>query len=443
MTSLPVIQVTRYSMFPAERQPSRSLYNTARAVLSAAFGKARNKNSKSVEVPRRSYAALATTNNALFDALYNDVPDTPSIDSTTTDVEAVELLQEVLRNHGFRNIPGMQQTGGAFGVFGPKTRKAVLDFKRRYNEQHPGQELANANMPVVDAATLRALVDWQEGQTTPSPTRVYLSHVMRLPDPSSVWVRVASMISSVEGDSVPVGTFRAQRRKEGSWSNAKCPKATKCVNATQCDNSASGGCAGDHAGASYGIFQWTHKNERLLELLGRCADRSEGLFSQVFVFPPVTVEAVLEHFTAAKFTERTAQGVVRPEYADHWDLHGPAWKERFDRAARTVEFQRCQLDQAVADLHDYYQYMKGAQGYATLLTSEREVAYWLDLTNQMGKQGARDRYTTVVNTLRAALGRDPTGAEILEYQTENSSYPERREFFGSVAPLSDDPFPEA
>ena len=65
------------------------------------------------------------TGNALFDSVYAGTGPPQRIDGTTADADAVRILQELIRCHGYRKVPGRKHFakpawpgGETFGTYG-------------------------------------------------------------------------------------------------------------------------------------------------------------------------------------------------------------------------------------------------------------------------------------------------------------------------------------
>lgn len=68
------------------------------------------------------------------------------------------------------------------------------------------------------------------------------------------------------------------------------------------------------------------------------------------------------------------------------------WTGRFSRAALDPALQRVQVRTALAAFNNSFEFL---QGFASEITSERGVAFMLDVANQHGDAGARNIFRTV------------------------------------------------
>ncbi len=330
-------------------------------------------------------------------------------DDAQPDPVAIEFVQELLRGQDLRKVPGRKSwksnpQGETFGTFGVKTEKAILHFKNKHQKKwgfpvSPSSE--------VDARLLRALL--LEPASTPGAGRGYLMAVLN--QPFSIWEMMVSLISTYE-ESVDKGGFAAQS-----------PPGM------------------DQAGLSYGLLQWTHRSERLAILLKRFRDQAPSRFQKRFTVQNTTLTELTTH--AENPAQRlNADGSTKPAFVNY-DLFSSRWRTRFHAAGLDPILQRLQVRQAVEDLKSEIRFMKdaaggGGAGYATLLTSEWAVGFWLDLANQLGTTGAKNRYQQVVSS----LGGSPSEQAILDKVVAESSFKDRREYFRDRAPLSKTaPFP--
>ena len=116
---------------------------------------------------------MPLTGYVRINGLADGNPDAAAISVGDGDADAVRLFQELIRCHSYRMVPGRKHyatppvTGGeTFGTFGTFTKRAVLHFKKKYNKEFT-PPLPEPTSATVDRATLRALLDWTDNQTTP------------------------------------------------------------------------------------------------------------------------------------------------------------------------------------------------------------------------------------------------------------------------------------
>jgi hypothetical protein len=348
------------------------------------------------------------------------------------DEMAVEFLQEMIRCHAYRLVPGRKNHtvppiagGETFGTYGMRTGKAVEKFKQKYDKAHPAGKLpASTPRTAVDRETLQALIDWTTNQTTPGAGRLYLEKVLGLT--YDVWHKMAALISTYE-ESINGGGFTALSPKSQSWIDAN--------NDGICDT---GRC--DEAGMSYGIIQFTHQSGRLAALLRDMRAANQALFDQTFRVPGTTITGLLDHLD--NFATQTTHGIAN---LSTYDLYSARWKNCLLTAGRIAEFQKRQIDAAITALKASYRRIKvTAGGYAPHLTNERGIGFWLDVSNQYGDAGAQTRYTSIVQELQNE-GTPVTQAAILDKAAGPGTYSDRRQYFRDYVPLDDpgDPFARA
>ncbi|MEN9664253.1 MAG: hypothetical protein RLZZ326_616 [Planctomycetota bacterium] len=356
----------------------------------------------------------------------------PPMSLQEADAEAVGLLQEIIRCHGYRKVPGRKNHtqpavpgGDTFGTYGTLTGRAVDAFKDKYNLAHPKSKLpAGTAKTTVDRETLNALISWRANQSTPGAGRVFLVQVLGLS--FTVWEKMAALISTHE-ESANGGGFTAVSPKSQTWWDVNH------------DNVCDGGPC-DEAGLSYGISQSTHESGRLFSLLHNMRTARTALFDQTFRVPGTTIAGLFDHLN--NFTAQTSHGIAT---GATYDLYSSRWRTRFEAAGRISEFQRIQIDTAVTSLRASYRLMKVTNGgYATDLKDERGIGFWLDLTNQTGDARAKTRYTEVVQALHDQ-GKPVNQTTIINEIVKHSKFVDRRKYFRDFAPLNDptDPFANA
>jgi hypothetical protein len=361
--------------------------------------------------------------------LYNNTGNATSLSPNDPDRDAVRLLHELLRCHGFLDsVPGPK--GNKYGTFGPNTSKAIIKLKMDYNSDLPKTPLViNA---IVDHPTIIMMINWTEHMSAPSAVRLYLQLVLKRK--YTIWDKMVFLISTHE-ESSSTGGFSAQSSRSQSWDEKK-----------------RGDKKGDRAGLSFGIMQFTHQTYdkdtgiqaqgRLYKLVNACRLADKNTFDKVFKIPtpvPADLDGFLEHLKdPAKHL--TAFGFDK---ISSYDLYSPFWSHCFKNLGLIEQFQQVQVNQAVDGLKLSYRLMKVTNGgYAPLLKTERGIGFWLDITNQIGDLGAKKLYNSIVMTLTMELRRPPTETEIMDHQIKKSDYKDRRIYYRNTDYLTDtdDPF---
>ena len=256
------------------------------------------------------------------------------------DKEAVGLVQDLLIGHGFTSLPGL--LGNSRGIYGPKTTDAVMEFQRDHGLSDTG---------AVDAATLQALITAPAAK--PIASRGYLTLVLDLV--YAGMTRLMCITSQFEG----AGRFSAINRNS------------------------------DRAGLSFGLIQWAQKPGRLRELLILLHSINQEVFTQIFSEgDPDLVQGLLDHVAKPWGGTDDHGHTIDPAF----NLVEDPWLSRFKEAALSRELQRGQVMCATDAFTRSY---KKLRNYASMLESERAVAFMLDLANQHGNGGARNIFEHV------------------------------------------------
>jgi peptidoglycan hydrolase-like protein with peptidoglycan-binding domain len=249
--------------------------------------------------------------------------------------DAVGAVQALLIGHGFRRLPTM--LAPAYGTFGPETSRSVVQFQSRHRLPPTG---------VVDQATVRALV--AVAATAPLISRPYATLVLDVP---------------FEG-LLPLATLTMQFEGGGYFCAAN-------LNTDEC-------------GLSFGLIQWAQKPGRLGELLLVFHEADEQRFIEIFGDGDRTLaEALLAHAAKPSGGVDPVSGLTTDA---RFALEREPWQRRFADAGRDRTFQRAQVEEAV---RAFTVSTRKIQATMPLVSSERGLAFMLDVANQFGDGGAR------------------------------------------------------
>lgn len=322
---------------------------------------------------------MAATGVPRIDDLFGGSAGVAAIVPGDTDHLAVGCVQDLLAGYGFA-MPTM--AASSYGLFGPQTTDAVGKFRARVG-------LATAGG--VDAATLRQLVT--QAPASPRATRAYTT--MALDFPFSGLVKILCCVAQVEG----AGRFAA--------TNANT----------------------DKQGLSYGVIQWAQKQLRLPELLNAFSKQARAAFVETFGAGSAAVaDGLLAHVAKPQGGVAAGDGqTTDPAF----NLVESPWIERFQKAGTLPDFQKIQITVAVASLQKSLDYLRK---YASDMTSERCVAFMLDLANQRGDGGAKRTYSDAKQP-----GMTPH-AVLQAIADADKTYKARRQFYIDSPWLSDDAF---
>ncbi|MCE9553058.1 MAG: peptidoglycan-binding protein [Planctomycetes bacterium] len=314
--------------------------------------------------------------------------------------EIVGVVQELLRNHGLRKVPGAKHVTGTavpsdpaaepFGAFGKYTKRAVGFFQDKHG-------LSKQNPPVVDAVTLRRLIQASPG--TVCVGRAYLTRRLEIAD--AVICRVLTLISSWE-----------EHAATGGFCNWKPQDAADKP----------------QTGLSFGILQWTHGSARLGTLL-EDFEQNAALFSSCFGYSGQDATAMVNHAKGGEAVLK-ANGDPVSTSMDKFNFQKRVpWKAKFVTAGSSTAYQVKQVERALADLRAIHTSKKAVW---TKITSQRGWGFMLDFANQFGEGGANTKYTNAVTAL-------PAGSEDYILQHIESANPAthqpRRHYFRVDSPL--------
>ncbi|MBK5293187.1 MAG: peptidoglycan-binding protein [Acidobacteriia bacterium] len=268
----------------------------------------------------------------------------PLIAPGDPDRESVGAVQDLLRGHGHK-LPSV--IANDYGQFGNKTKNAIRDFR-----QTNGLPLSDA----VDPEMLRSLIDVPPPDPVASLPYVTLGLDLE-------WkgiTKVLLLTSVLEG----MGKFGALNLNT------------------------------DKAGLSYGLIQWAQKPGRLTDILVAFRDADSAAYSRIFGAGNASLAtALIQHTSKPKGGIDPLTGLTKDPA---FDLIDAVWPARFIEAARYRQYQLVQI--ATARLA-FERSLDTLRSYAPEITTERGVAFMLDLANQYGDAGARSIYQT---TLRPA-----------------------------------------
>ena len=345
---------------------------------------------------------MALSGVSTIDALIEDLS-APPIVNTGGDRPAVAIVQDLLRAHGVSGMP--RQGNAAHGSFGPATTAAVRNFQQAHGL--PVVPPGNPQVATVDGTTLRTLATVPtEANANPAASRGYLT--LTLDFPFTGMLRVMSITTEFEGG----GRFTAQNRNT------------------------------DRAGLSYGLIQWAQRPRRLHDIVSAFQTEEPQLFVSIFGDGDANLaQRLVEHTNKSNGGVNTNGTTTNPAF----NLITNPWTERFNRAALTPALQKVQVRTALAAFNKSFEFL---QGFASGITSERDVAFMLDLANQHGDGGARNVFRTVHQAqpnlsgagLLAALANESVrrvAAQFGANSPEAQSTRNRRDAFRFTALLSD------
>ena len=280
---------------------------------------------------------MAKSGLTRIDGLFERVMATPPIGPGDADRPSVGAVQDLLRGHGQRGLPSM--TASDYGAFGNKTKAAVNAFR------------ASAGLPasdLVDFDMMQALI------ATPAPqpiaSRPYVTLALDL-DWSGM-TKIVLITSMLEGQ----GAFGAMNLNT------------------------------DKAGMSFGMIQWAQKPKRLQEILQAFNDADPAAFTGIFGGDSTLASALLAH-TAKPNGGVDANGAT---IDSRFNLVAEPWIGRFTAAAQSAAFQKVQVRMA---LRAFQNSLTALRAYAPDFTTERAIAFMLDVANQFGDGGAKSLYT--------------------------------------------------
>jgi len=258
-----------------------------------------------------------------------------------SDRDSVGLIQDLLTGQGQKGLSNLLSPN--YGVFGPLTTAAVRSFRTRVGLPADDQ---------VDAQALQQMV--QTPASAPMASRGYLT--LALDFQFGGLTKILSIVAQMEG----AGKFGALNLNT------------------------------DRAGLSFGLIQWAQKPGRLAEILQAfLADSSNDFVRILGAGDSNLADRLLVH------TQKPNGGVDQKtgETTDPtFDLIEEPWVSRFRQAALSKPLQQVQVQTAVKD---FGRSLALIRQFAPELTSERAVAFAIDLANQFGNSGARSIFQAV------------------------------------------------
>jgi peptidoglycan hydrolase-like protein with peptidoglycan-binding domain len=308
----------------------------------------------------------------------------------------VSIVQDLLIGHGAKGLPAIDDP--LRGTFGPRTAAAVKAFQ------------ANHDLPItgeVDHDTLHRLAEAEA--SAPVAGHGYVT--LKLDRPWSGFTRLVALTAQFEA----AGKF------------AVCNRNT------------------DKAGLSFGIIQWAQRPMRLNGLLRALRDSGPQRFIDVFGSGDSSVASGLLAHTGKP------SGGVDPKTGQttdsRFDLVTNVWTERFEAAGRDPDFQRVQLQEATSAFRTSRDRIRNV---APLITSERGIAFLLDVANQHGDGGMSNICKTVTGADEASFllavqneSVRRVKAQYGENSNEAKSTFNRRERFRNTPVLANAPFNDA
>lgn len=333
---------------------------------------------------------MAKTLIRRIDDLLAEAGGVPAIVPGDSDTAAVGAVQELLRSHGYSRLPDMRHS--SYGTFGELTRQSVLAYRG---------VAGLGDSPRVDGPLLDHML--RRVPQIPLAARCYLAKTLDFEfTPLAGVVALTSLSESG-------GRFA-------------------CLNLNT-----------DRCGLSFGIIQWAQRPGRLHELLVAFRKAAPDALAEI-AGGPAAVDGLIIH------TARPGGGVDPATGATldpRFDLIREPWRGRFERMGRTLALQKVQM--AVA-LRAFQASLARLQTVIPGVTSQRGIAFLLDVANQHGDGGARSICRAVANQrigeaqLLAAIEQESIRRVAAQYgaaSQEAASTANRRKFFRTLPWLSD------
>lgn len=315
----------------------------------------------------------------------------------TVEEGPVGAVQDLLRGHGFRRLPGLRDASR--GKFGKGTEKAIRAFRKDHGLPDSAE---------IDQRLLEELID--APASSPIASQAYVTLVLDIA--FTGLAKLVSLVAIVEG----AGKFGAL-----------------------CKNT-------DKAGLSVGIIQWAQRPLRLAELL-RAFQADQATTSEAIFGGAAVLSSLIAHTEKVDAANKIKGGVKEiGETTDpKFNLIVEPWITRFRQASLHRDLQIVQMTTAAAAFQKSANNIKNKM---PLLKSEREVAFGLDLANQFGDGGAKSIYDAcagAANLLEAMRDESVTRLKNNPKFKKQPSIPaaakDRRDFFIKTERLSNDPFP--
>ena len=336
---------------------------------------------------------MPKTGISRIDDLLAGVPGARPIGPGDPDRLAVGGIQDLLIGLGNHRLPDVRLP--AHGSYGSITTSAVEQF--RTAQGLPASE-------TVDAACLTSLA--RAPYSDPVATRCYIA-------------------LALDFDVTPMTYLMTLT---GLWeANARFASLNRNT---------------DKQGLSFGLIQWAQKPGRLNEIVTAFRNADPARFHSTFG-GETAAEGLLRHTARNKGGVDPSTGITTDPA---FDLIEEPWVSRFRAAGLDPFFQRVQVSVATADAQSAYLDLKAR---TPLISSERGVAFLLDVANQHGAGGAHSIYEAVATPAMAESAllramRDESvrrvGAQYGGGSAEARSTASRRDWFLTTPELSDGPF---
>ncbi len=250
--------------------------------------------------------------------------------------ETVGTIQDLLTGQGLAQMPSILSP--AYGIFSARTQAALAEFQN------------GCGLPIsasLTEETARSLIEIPAKD--PRATQAYFSLALGIP--RSGLLHVLALTSQMEG----VGRFAALNLNT------------------------------DSAGLSFGMIQWAQRPGRLVDILSAFRNADSATFARIFGGG----DAVLADYLLAHLRKPHGGVSVSGTATDsRFDLITPPWPQRFREAAFETEFQKVQVNTALAAFETSLEQLRQFDT-AGLVKSERGVAFMLDVANQFGEGGVR------------------------------------------------------
>ena len=310
------------------------------------------------------------------------------------DRESIGAVQALLIGHGYTQLPTVLAQD--CGVYGPQTVDAVRHFQTNSGLAMTG---------TVDAVTLRALATVPA--ISPFISSAYAAFVLEIP--FTGLLRPATITMQIEGG----GHFTA-----ANWNTDRC-------------------------GLSFGLIQWAQKPGRLHGLLAALQRSDPTRFTRIFGDgDPLVAQGLLAHTGGAGGGVDSVTGLTMDS---RYDVIAEPWRSRFLTAGRDPVFQRAQVVEALAAFNASAERIRQSM---PLVTSERALAFMLDVANQFGDAGANAVAAAVMtpgmtgSAFLAAVGQETVARVARQYGAASNqarSTANRREILRTTPWLADVP----
>jgi len=329
--------------------------------------------------------------NAIIDGLLERKPSALPL-LPGQDIRAVGYLQDLLRGHGYAFLPDPR--AATYSRYGSETRLAISAYRRKHDLD------LTARKDCAGSGLLRDLVDRPAPAAAVCPAYIPLVlDVAFTPILRFVWL--TSLFET-----------------GGVFENLN-------LNMDQC-------------GVSFGILQWSQKAGQLHRILQSCRTREPAEWTRIMADHGITSGNALVDYTATANGGLNARGwAIDPAF----ELTKDPWRIMLVTLGASQPMQRVQLELAS---ETYSVELARVTAYAGSDTSERVVAFLLDLANQFGPARVEEQYKRAAQpgVSESAILKSMEDAFIalarLQFQPQVRA---RREFFRTTKQLSDEPLP--